>query len=53
MRVEDMKYIIWVDWQNEVVSFHQSPGFEAVHFATESALQANLQIMLSEGFLFQ
>ncbi len=46
-------FSVWVDWKNEVVSFHETSGYERLYFATESALQANLQILLSEGFLFQ
>lgn len=44
---------IWVDWKNEIVSFHETPGFERLHFGSEAVMRANLRILLTEGFLFQ
>lgn len=44
---------IWVDWERRVVSFHDAPGLERLCFFTASAMQARLQMLLTEGFLFQ
>lgn len=46
-------YMIWVDWKEQVVSFHEEAGFEALPFATEASWQANLSILITEGFRFQ
>lgn len=50
-KVKDYK--IWIDWKQEVVSFHEAVGFEALPFATLEAQQANIHILLTAGFRFQ
>ncbi len=44
---------LWIDWIEKVVSFREEPGFDRLPFHTDRSLQANLQILLSEGFRFQ
>lgn len=50
---EITEFVVWVSWNNHIVSFQEKVGFERLTFCSEAALQANLQILLSEGFRFQ
>lgn len=44
---------LWINWAERIVSFQEVPGFERLSFHSDRSLQANLQILLSEGFRFQ
>ena len=44
---------IWVDWTQEIVSFHEAAGFEPIPFTTQECWQANIRIFLTAGYRFQ
>lgn len=44
---------LWINWIERIVSFQEVPGFERLPFHSDHTLQANLQILLAEGFRFQ
>lgn len=46
-------YQIWMDWKQEIVSFHEIVGFEPPPFATLEDQQANIHTLLTAGFRFQ
>ncbi len=46
-------YLIWVNWDTQVVSFHAVEGYEPMHFYSRENWQANIHILLLEGFRFQ
>lgn len=50
---EENMYIIWINWSDQVVSFHEVPGFEQLPFGSAEKWQANIRILLTEGFRFQ
>lgn len=50
---ENRDYIMWINWENQVVSFQEEPGFDQLPFGTMENLQANIRILLTEGFRFQ
>lgn len=44
---------IWVDWTQEIVSFHKVDGFDSLFFVSLESWQANIRILLTLGFRFQ
>ncbi|MDD7652660.1 MAG: hypothetical protein SOY32_02895 [Candidatus Faecousia sp.] len=46
-------YVMWINWEEHVVSFHETPGFDRLPFLTAENMQANIRILLTEGFQFQ
>ncbi len=44
---------IWVDWEQEIVSFREAAGFEPIPFTTQKCWQENLRILMTAGFRFQ
>ena len=46
-------YLIWVNWDTQVVSFHAVEGYEPMPFYSKENWQANIHILLLEGFRFQ
>lgn len=46
-------YKIWIDWEREIVSFHEAQGFEPLPFANQEARSANINILITAGFRFQ
>ena len=46
-------YMIWINWEDQIVSFHEEPGFDRLPFGSEANWQANIRILLTEGFRFQ
>lgn len=46
-------YMMWINWEEQIVSFHEVPGFDRLPFGTEENWQANIRILLTEGFRFQ
>lgn len=46
-------YKIWIDWKQEIVSFHEADGFDPLFFASLESRQANIRILLTLGFRFQ
>lgn len=46
-------YMRWINWEEQIVSFHEVPGFDRLPFGTEENWQANIRILLTEGFRFQ
>lgn len=51
--MENGDYNMWINWEEEIVSFHEVPGFELLPFGTMENLQANIRILLMAGFRFQ
>ena len=46
-------YMIWINWEDQIVSFHEEPCFDRLPFGSEANWQANIRILLTEGFRFQ
>ena len=46
-------YQIWVDWTQEIVSFHEADGFDPLLFVSLESWNANILILLTLGFRFQ
>lgn len=51
--LEPKDYKIWVDWNREIVSFHEVAGFEPMPFESQETRQANIRILITAGFRFQ
>ena len=49
----ESNYIMWIDWEERVVSFHEVQGYDQLPFGTMETMQANIRILLTEGFQFQ
>jgi len=47
------EHTIWVDWKQEIVSFHEAEGFDPMPFTTQESWEANIRILLTAGFRFQ
>lgn len=46
-------YNVWINWNDKIVSFHEEPGFERLPFGSRESWNANIRILLTEGFRFQ
>lgn len=44
---------IWVDWMQEIVSFHEAAGFEPIPFTTQECWHESLRILMAADFRFQ
>lgn len=53
MEQERGNYELWIDWEREIVSFHEAQGFEPIPFVSQENRQANIRILVTAGFRFQ
>lgn len=53
MTTEAADYRLWIDWDQQIASFHPVNGFDSVCFYSQENYQANLRILLQSGFRFQ
>lgn len=50
MHTTDQLWIIWVDWEAQLLSSTPRERFEAVSFPTEESFKTNLQLLLDSGY---
>lgn len=48
-----LEHKIWINWEQEIVSFHEVEGFDPLLFVSSESWQANIRILLTLGFRFQ
>ena len=53
MAEEALKYCMWIDWHQAIVSFHPVQGYELIQFSSRENFQVRIHILVQSGFRFQ